>query len=267
MATITKTGNFSKKYNYIKSSEEEYFLIEKSKSTNICSLIGKKLPSAYGENCRAEKTDKNIFSFNVRPVHLAAYCLVCVIISCLLFDSYPSFVFLLWSLNLHEFSHIIIGMTFKSGKMKFGMKVKYGFFLMLYISNSLVYEYSKRQRIFYYLAGVLTNLCICGFSQIVYLLCAENYVQDWCQNISSMNIMLALLNICPFLFTDGFNVLREILEDYTLRDKIKQNFFRPGKIVQYGKTFVIYYIFVVFSWCAALFRLFHVIFEFFVRSK
>lgn len=56
-----------------------------------------------------------------------------------------------------------------------------------------------------------------------------------------------MLNLYPLLFTDGFNILREIFQVYDLRRLVLMNFFRPHSLFAASRPAFVYYIFVIVS--------------------
>ena len=222
MSKVDKTGDFSKRYNYVHCEDGEYYLLPKAKVPNAEVLKNRDLPEGKTRN-----QDIKFFSFDITVAKICVYVFVCFVFSVFLSKVSLYLVILLWSMNLHEFTHIGFASASGSDRLIFGVKIKYNIFFMLYISNRRIYEHSKKYRICYYAAGITTNLSISLLAWVVLYIPIGTVYSIVVQGILQVNIALFIFNLFPFLFTDGFNILQEILEVYNLREQTITNFFNP----------------------------------------
>ncbi|MCL2676674.1 MAG: hypothetical protein FWF14_02250 [Streptococcaceae bacterium] len=234
--TVKNVGHFSKKYDYIQTNDDSYFLIDKSTLSQVdrVDIIGEEVPSKFN---REKNKSKQI---QLTGVSLICYLSICFILTWV-FRKNVFFIIFLWSSTLHEFSHILTAIRIKSFNIWCGFGIKYFIFPIIYVSNKDIYKKSKNQRILYYSAGVLFNLSLAVIcATIIYLFHINNLIL---QLIMIINFSMGMFNLYPFMFTDGFNVFRELTERYDLREILVQNRFNLKKLSHKGKFYLIYGIF------------------------
>ena len=79
--------------------------------------------------------------------------------------------------------------------------------------------------------------------------------------IVRFNIFLVLINLYPLMFTDGFNILREILQIYDLRRLVVSHLAHPRTLLAISRVAFFYYIFVVLSLVLVIGRIALTVFE------
>ncbi|BAK22323.1 hypothetical protein MPTP_1933 (plasmid) [Melissococcus plutonius ATCC 35311] len=124
-------------------------------------------------------------------------------------------------------------------------QLKFGFALVLnilptfYIKHK-VYNFTKIEKITYYLSGCLMNIFIV-FSALIYQLVFG------VSNVSScfilINFSIVFLNLIPFLITDGYHILTIITDEYNLRQKFTSVIKNPVNLKNYNKFVKVYTIF------------------------
>jgi Zn-dependent protease len=125
---------------------------------------------------------------------------------------------------------------------------------MAYVSNRTIYERSKSARVCYYCAGIVANFVLaCAFYAVPWSKIDPELVAT-AHLALVVNAVLFFFNLYPFLFTDGFNVLREVLEVYNLREIVVRGFFRPRQILASSRAAFGYYIFLLLSMGVLAFR-------------
>lgn len=139
MSKAIKFGKFSNKYNYIRCEDGEYFLVPKSKISDPSVLYNKNIPSIKIKS----DGDIKFFEFAITPVKLLIYIGICAILSMWLVNISVYLVVLLWSMNLHEFTHMAVAAFTGSDRLIFGCKIKYVIFLCFIY---LIKRYMNEQR-------------------------------------------------------------------------------------------------------------------------
>ncbi len=103
-----------------------------------------------------------------------------------------------------------------------------------------MYNFTKIEKITYYLSGCLMNIFIV-FSALIYQLVFG------VSNVSScfilINFSIVFLNLIPFLITDGYHILTIITDEYNLRQKFTSVIKNPVNLKNYNKFVKVYTIF------------------------
>lgn len=103
-----------------------------------------------------------------------------------------------------------------------------------------MYNFTKIEKITYYLSGCLMNIFIV-FSALIYQLVFG------VSNVSScfilINFSIVFLNLIPFLITDGYHILTIITDEYNLRQKFTSVIKNPVNLKKYNKFVKVYTIF------------------------
>lgn len=241
MAKIVKVGRFSSKYAYLCTNDDRYYLVPCEENVSLKHLLGRE----YNLTTEFASTFKSSHSFRVTPKFLILWCLFCLAVTILVPTGAKLVPILMWSLTAHEVGHIAVSITSRNHSTYCGFKLQYGFIPLVFISNKRVYEYSRGRRIAYYSAGIVMNLLLAfGAWLILYFSIGSQEVFNLVVNL---NVFLALINLYPLLFTDGFNILRELTGSYQLRRLVLQYFFHPIILYRTDKIAFYYEVFVWFS--------------------
>ena len=234
MSEVIKAGKFSSKYTYILTSNGQYALINSSRIHYPQELIGKSVRRDTSSSC----LDSQLAS---------------------------GLSFRLTASRLWYFSIFLMGIAFVQGAhdIVLGARLQYGFAPILYVSNRTIYEHSRVQRILYYSGGIMVNLALTavGFT-LLHLISGGTAPHQHLALIVRFNIFLVLINLYPLMFTDGFNILREILQLYDLRRLVVSHLAHPRTLLAINRVAFFYYIFVVLSLAVAIGRVALTFFEF-----
>ena len=262
MSEVIKAGKFSSKYTYILTSNGQYALINSSRIHYPQELIGKSVRRDTSSSCLDSQLASGL-SFRLTAARLLYFSIFLMGGSVLLWMRVPSLVIMIWSLVLHEFGHIGIAFVQGAHDIVLGARLQYGFAPILYVSNRTIYEHSRVQRILYYSGGIMVNLALTavGFT-LLHLISGGTAPHQHLALIVRFNIFLVLINLYPLMFTDGFNILREILQLYDLRRLVVSHLAHPRTLLAINRVAFFYYIFVVLSLAVAIGRVALTFFEF-----
>ena len=255
MSEIIKAGKFSGRYTYLLTSDGRYSLIESSRIRCSQELVGRPVRREAGTS-RLDTQPGSGMSFQLTAPRLLGFVAVLAVCSVALWPRMPSGVIIMWSLILHELGHIGIAFTQGSRDLTLGARLQYGLLPILYVSNRTIYERSRPQRIFYYSGGVLANLVLVAacFTTLHLVPDAVGTQQHLALAVHA-NAFLALINLYPLMFTDGFNILREILQVYDLRRLVMSHLIRPRDLLAASRVAFVYYVFVLVSLVLLLARM------------
>jgi hypothetical protein len=245
-AIIKDIGDFSKSYKYIHTNTDDYLLIKKTAISGIDekNLIGNAVPDRF------LMLRPNKFEFKIHFLSVLIYLISCLIITLffLLFMKNSRIIFLLillWTSNFHELGHFLAALGIGCKKIWVGFDFKYHIFPIAYVSNREAYSKTKKQRIFYFSAGILANLVIILLALLFQkLFRVDNFP---IKSIISLNVSFIVVNLYPFLFTDGFNILKEVTEYYDVVKVIFRNKFNLRRLYGVRKFYFFYSIFTVAS--------------------
>lgn len=248
MNQVVKSGRFSSQYTYLRTSDGNYSLIESTRVADPQDLIGMRVRGIPEGKARFGVYGGPKLGFDVTLGRLLWF-FGSLGVSTVVFGATAPLAFIVvWSLVLHELGHMSVAFFEKESDLFFGAKLQYGVVPILYISNRKIYEHTRIERIFYYSGGVLTNSAIGGICFIAYNWWFQMWGHAYFLNFSyRLNFSLVALNLYPFLFSDGFNILREIFQVYDLRRLVLMNFFRPHSLFAASRPAFVYYIFVIVS--------------------
>lgn len=153
---------------------------------------------------------------------------------------YVQIIFIsLLSYILHEIGHAAWLKKKDIKQLKFGFALVLNILPTFYIKHK-VYNFTKIEKITYYLSGCLMNIFIV-FSALIYQLVFG------VSNVSScfilINFSIVFLNLIPFLITDGYHILTIITDEYNLRQKFTSVIKNPVNLKNYNKFVKVYTIF------------------------
>lgn len=261
MSEVIKAGKFSNKYTYILTSNGQYALINSSRIHCPQELVGKSVRRDTNSS-RLDSQPASGLSFRLTASRLLYFSVFLMGCSTLLWTRAPSSVIMIWSLVLHEFGHISTAFVQGSRDIVLGARLQYGVVPILYVSNRTIYEHSRVQRILYYSGGIMVNLALtaAGFT-LLHLISGGTAAHQYLALIVRFNIFLVLINLYPLMFTDGFNILREILQIYDLRRLVVSHLAHPRTHLAISRVAFFYYIFVVLSLVLVIGRMALTVFE------
>lgn len=247
--------DFSPKFYCIKTVDKRYCLISKTQFKNISQLkfISNPLVSESRPRTSSALFD-NSFLLNRYNTLLAILVMICVCLG-VYYLSIPVAVLLI-SLFLHELGHVVVAYIIGCRELMFGFRLQYRAIPILYISNRDLYECGYFSRLAYYSGGVIVNFAIVFISWLVL-----SFINDGgilCDIVSYflvINLALGIINLCPLLFTDGFNILRELIQVYDLRIVILSNIYKPKIIFSKGYKYGLYYVFLICTFIFLIIRI------------
>lgn len=264
-SSVTVT-DFSPKFYCLHTANETHHLIPKTviDLNNLC--IETKFTNSSGYSNSNNSNDSGVkksilktslfdMHFQISKLNMALF-IVCMVLVCVgLWQMSVSLSVLLMSLVLHELGPVSIAYILKCKRLVFGWKLQYRFIPILYISNRDIYKCKYYSRILYYFGGVLVNFCIaciCALGMVI----VENsaYIYEVLRTSYIINLVLCVLNLYPLLFTDGFNIIRELTQLYDLRNVILQNIFHPQRIFAKGYKYALYYLFLIVTFVSLIAR-------------
>ncbi|WP_202193066.1 metalloprotease [Roseburia faecis] len=146
-----------------------------------------------------------------------------------------------FSLVLHEFAHAIVGYKYGAKPESFSVAVFYYCTLIFYIRLPGIYFKTQKERIKIWSAGVFTNLFLSACFWFLFLYSSEKIQLFFAVGVMS-NLMLALNNLVPFFYSDGYYILATLLKTPNLR---KKSFFKIKQLFKEGlsKDTFIYWIY------------------------
>ncbi|WKR22088.1 hypothetical protein AIF0345_2028 [Actinomyces israelii] len=248
MRQVVKSGRFSSRYTYLRTSDGNYSLIDSTRVADPQDLIGMRVRGIPKGEARLSVYSGPKLGFDVTLGRLLWF-FGALGVSTVIFGAMAPLTFIVvWSLVLHELGHMSVAFLEKESDLFFGAKLQYGVIPILYISNRRIYERTRIERIFYYSGGVLMNSAI-GWTCFIAFKCWLRFWEHayFLSFSYRFNFLIVMLNLYPLLFTDGFNILREIFQVYDLRRLVLMNFFRPHSLFAASRPAFVYYIFVIVS--------------------
>lgn len=150
-----------------------------------------------------------------------------------------------FSLVLHEFSHAAVGYKYGARPKSFSIAVFYFCMLIFYIKLPGIYFQERKNRIKIWCAGIIMNLFLASCFILLFLNGNDKSQLFFAVGAVS-NIMLALNNLLPFFYSDGYYILATLLKTPNLR---KKSFFQVKKLARSGfsKENLIYWLYLVIT--------------------
>ena len=143
------------------------------------------------------------------------------------------------SLVLHEFAHAIVGYKYGAIPKSFSIAVLYYCSLIFYIKLPGIYFQERDKRLKIWSAGIFTNLFLAACFWFCFFF-ANGPAKIFFAIGVLCNVMLALNNLLPFFYSDGYYILSTFLKAPNLR---KRSLFQFKKLFKQGinKESVIYW--------------------------
>ena len=150
-----------------------------------------------------------------------------------------------FSLVLHEFSHAAVGYKYGARPKSFSIAVFYYYMLIFYIKLPGIYFQKGKERIKIWSAGIIMNLFLASCFALL-LLSGCNRLELFLMVGIVSNIMLAVNNLLPFFYSDGYYMLTTLLKAPNLR---KKSFFQIKKLIKNGfsKDTMVYWVYLVIT--------------------
>lgn len=151
----------------------------------------------------------------------------------------------LFSLVLHEFSHAVVGYKYGARPKSFSIAVFYYCMLIFYIKLPGIYFQGRKKRIKIWSAGIIMNFFLASCFILLFFK-ATGKLQLFLGVGAVSNIMLALNNLLPFFYSDGYYILATLLKTPNLR---KKSFFQVKKLARNGfsKENMIYWLYLIIT--------------------
>jgi putative peptide zinc metalloprotease protein len=162
------------------------------------------------------------------------------------------------SVFLHELSHCLIAATFGLREGQFRVQLIYGLFPSLTLKLKGLYTLSESRRMMVWSAGVVTNVGIVSTLLLIERRFGDSPLLHW---TLSVNWWLAIINLIPFLPTDGYFFAATLLKEPNIRVRswswLLHPWSKPSQalsvfVIGYGVGTVALILFTIWARCRAI---------------
>lgn len=122
------------------------------------------------------------------------------------------------SIILHELSHAVVAVRMGARPKELSICFFYYVSLALYVKIPGIYFLPSRRRIAIWCAGVVANLLLSASFLILSVVCPADHRLFLLVGMF-VNLMMAVNNLMPFMYSDGYYVLSTLLKMPNLRKK------------------------------------------------
>lgn len=122
------------------------------------------------------------------------------------------------SIIMHEFAHAAVAYKYGIRPKSLSFCIFYYCSLAFYVRIPGIYLKKEKERVAIWSAGIFTNICIASLFLLLYL-CSTGQMRLFASVGVIVNLGMALGNVMPFFYSDGYYILSTLLKTPNLRKK------------------------------------------------
>src|SRR5208282_536906 len=119
----------------------------------------------------------------------------------------------------HELGHVIAAARYHLFPRQIKLIAYLGLIPFFLLRIPGMYLLPARRRIVIWLAGIWCNIALWSLTSMSVAFASHNSVRDFLSRFAATNLMLALLNLMPFLPTDGYFIISTAIGQFNIRKR------------------------------------------------